>query len=71
MNEEKPNALDNLLNNVFDRWRGYPRTKTDVWIDGAAIFFCLCGGLFLIIALFTLSPVFLGLMLGSWFIVWL
>lgn len=71
MNEEKPNALDNLLNNVFDRWRGYPRTKTDAWIDGAAIFFCLCGGLFLIIALFTLSPVFLGLMLGSWLIAWL
>jgi hypothetical protein len=71
MNEEKPNVLDSLLNNVFDRWHGYPRTKTDAWIDGAAIFFCLCGGLFLIVALFTLFPVFLGLMLGSWFIAWI
>jgi len=45
--------------NVFDRWHGYTRTKMDVWIDGAALFFCLGGGLFLIIALSTLFPVFL------------
>lgn len=71
MNEGKPKARDNMLNTLFDRWQGYPRTKTDVWIDGAAIFFCLCGGLFLIIALSTLLPVFLGLLVGSWFIAWI
>ncbi len=71
MNKEKLNVLDNRLNKVFNRWQGYSRTKTDTWIDGAALFFCLCGGLFLIIALFMLFPVFLGLMLGSWFIAWI
>lgn len=71
MNEGKPNALDNVLNDTFDPWHGYPRTKVDTWIDGAAICFWLCGGLSLLLAFSAPFPMFMGLMLGAWFIAWI